>query len=199
MSASCEKKGDRIPHSVSFNIYHRNNIQINNILQAFPTYGSTSSFKPSANMNAAKRELHSQKSLAAPIISRHSSSSISTMVSNPSPAHKAEGISPPKFSESELHFFEGSQTNQVEERQFLADDSYVTELIGYLLILLSGSIVVTLLFWGILSKFLPPNQSALMNFMQNDSFYCLYVILAFPFTYFVIYGNWVFLKYFRHS
>ena len=49
------------------------------------------------------------------------------------------------------------------------------------------------------AKFLPPTGNALLDFLRDDWYYSLLLVLCIPTTLVAVYLNWLSIKFFRHA
>ena len=79
-------------------------------------------------------------------------------------------------------------------------DSSLTILIGTAIIIGAYIVCTFFLYWIVFSKLLPYTGHPVLDWLKDDHFYCvLFPVLFGPIVVFIVYFNWLAMKYFRHS
>jgi len=93
--------------------------------------------------------------------------------------------------------FKEEQVQIIEKRQMYND--YKAEILGYLLLI---GIFVFFTWLGVvflLRMMDLRTKNVVFDLAAEDVYYCMLVPLILPITMFAVYGNWVAMKFFRHS
>ena len=76
----------------------------------------------------------------------------------------------------------------------------ITSLTGYFLVLFSCLSYSVLITWMVLTKLLwRVEGNYVLQFVQEDHYYCLLIVMMIPTTVLFVYANWVSMKFFRHN
>ncbi len=79
-------------------------------------------------------------------------------------------------------------------------DSTLTIMIGTTIIIGAYCVFVFFIYWIVFSKLLPYTNHRILDWLKDDQFYCVLLpILCGPILVMLVYGNWLAMKYFRHS
>ena len=79
------------------------------------------------------------------------------------------------------------------------DDSLRTKCCGWLLLIATLLFFAAIVYMLVVSKLLPPTGHWLLDWVREDTYYCLLVPNTIVVTVFTIYLNWLGLKFFRHN
>eukprot|EP00826_Nyctotherus_ovalis_P015893 TRINITY_DN14559_c0_g1_i2.p1 TRINITY_DN14559_c0_g1~~TRINITY_DN14559_c0_g1_i2.p1 ORF type:complete len:106 (-),score=29.32 TRINITY_DN14559_c0_g1_i2:134-451(-) len=89
----------------------------------------------------------------------------------------------------------------IQKENTMADnDNSLIILIGTIIIILAYVLCIFFLYWIAISKMLPHTGHPFLDWLKNDTFYCILVpVLLGPVLVILIYFNWLAIKYFRHT
>jgi hypothetical protein len=208
---------------VVYNIYHQNQIQVNNFV-AVGSNNWSKDQKRHGDTSPAPRNWQSSTGFAKerpklqlPELVKGIKSQEMTEFSNsmlPSPripksmsfvqwrgdkAKDRENIVAQKKKHAEIITEQEEGVLKTDEMTVLGDE-YLAEMSGYLLLVVIAVAFAIGIFWMMFSKLLPLHSGAsLLSFMHNDDYYCWLIPLLLPLTMVVLYANWVAMKFFRHN
>lgn len=78
-------------------------------------------------------------------------------------------------------------------------DTQQTIMWGFGIVVFAMILFVVLAFWMFGAKMVPKTGHPIIDFMQEDYYYCAMLPLLYPIFFIFIYKNWVGLKAFRHN
>jgi len=192
-----ERKDDNThAPSINYNVYYQNFVNVNNIINPNPfntddkaQKGQTFNFEPKAEFVKKTGFSEKAKVQMPPALLEIPSrlSSYQSIKDTPTMVNQKKDLV--KVNTKELY--------EVREEAFQSEN--LTEIIGALVIALACTIFVTLFYAMIGSKCLGSTGNYLLDFIKEDEYYCYLVPLLLPVTLITTYGNWVAMKFFRHS
>lgn len=94
---------------------------------------------------------------------------------------------------------QGKQSDLYEPREKPFEDSSIIQMIGLCLIALSGALFIGVFYSLFIAPIVGKTGHIILDFIQQDSFYCCLIPLMIPVSLLFLYVNWVSVKFFRHS
>lgn len=92
------------------------------------------------------------------------------------------------------------QSEIYEERENLSENSHhLTEIVGFFLLGFGAILFMAVFYALIISPLIGETGHILLDFIKEDSYYCMLIPLLIPVTLAVGYANWVSIKFFRHT
>jgi hypothetical protein len=76
----------------------------------------------------------------------------------------------------------------------------MSQCLGWALILGGGLFFAAVVFLTVASKLVPREEkNEALQFIQQDTYYCVLLPLLIPTTFMAVYCNWLSMKFFRHN